>query len=203
MNIFKNIKQKAQNTGKVLLPLVKQYLDVNPEEQEIIIKPQATLFLCKQVQGKVEKIKSLKPDEKKGLIADIEHNSINITIHFNPECITLKEDCIQGQIKLINKPDIKTDSKVYNTLIAGWKVFLGGYIPQSALPENVKVEGDKVFYTFPRNQLKTLEALLKGVKNESVFNTDINEGQFTIKSNVSLDWNNIDIQAFLSSFNSK
>ena len=65
MNIFKNIKQKAQNTGKVLLPLVKQYLDVNPEEQEIIIKPQATVFLCKQVQGKVEKIKSLKPDEKK------------------------------------------------------------------------------------------------------------------------------------------
>ena len=203
MNIFKNIKQKAQSAGKALLPLVKQYLDVNPEEQEIIIKPQATVFLCKQVQGKVEKIKSLKPDEKKGLIADIEHNSINITIHFNPECITLKEDCIQGQLRLINKPDIKTDSKVYNTLIAGWKVFLGGYIPQSALPENVKVEGEKVFYTFPRNQLKTLEALLKGVKNESVFNTDINEGQFTIKSNVSLDWSNIDIQDFLSSFNSK
>jgi hypothetical protein len=201
MNLFKNIKQKGQNAGQLLIPLVKPYLEFKPEEKEIILKEKAVLFLCTQAQTKSEKLKSLKPDEKQGLIAEIQHQNVNITIHFTPELITIKEDCIEGQLKLLKKPDIKTDSMIYNILITGWKVFLGGNIPQSNLPENIKVEGDKVFYTFPRHQLKILEVLLKSIKSDSTFITNLEEGKLIIQSNVSLDWSNVNIQDFLSILN--
>lgn len=96
---------------------------------------------------------------------------------------------------------MKSDSLIYNTLIAGWKIFLGGNIPQLKLSENVKVDSDQVFYTFPRSQIKLLEVLFKSVQSDSTLITNLEQGVLTIKTDVSLDWSNISIQDFLSILN--
>jgi hypothetical protein len=75
---------------------------------------------------KADKLTSLIPDSEEGLIALIEHNKIQIKLHFTPEKITLRDDCIEGQLHLLTPPQFETDSLVYQSLIAGWKIFLGG-----------------------------------------------------------------------------
>jgi len=201
MSLLKKIAEKAKNTGKLFKPLIEPYLEFNTESKEIILTPKTVLFLCQQTQAKNEQIRSLKPAENQGLIAEIKYQDFDITLHFTPVSITLTEDTIQGELKLLKKPDFKSDHLVYKTLIAGWKIFLGGKIPESKLPEKIKVEGDKVFYSFPRQQVKILAVLLKGIKSDSTLMMNLEQGKLIINTDIAIDLDNINLQDFFSILN--
>ena len=98
-------------------------------------------------------------------------------------------------------PEFQTDSIVYRYLIAGWKIFLGGKIPNQALPKEVRVEGDKVYYTFSRNQLQLVEALFSSLENSSALITNLKEGDLIIKTSVTLNWNDFKLQKLLQLLN--
>lgn len=201
MSLFKKIKEKAKNTGKLLKPLIQPYLELKPESKEIILKPKMVLFLCQQVEAKNKKIKSLKPAPQEGLIAEINYQYFDVTVHFTPKSITLTEDTIQGELKLLKKPDLKSEHLVYKTLITGWKLFLGGNITESKLPENMKLEGDSIFYIFPRQQVKILAILLKGIKSDSTLRINLRQGKLIINTDIAIELDNINLQDFLTILN--
>lgn len=201
MSLLKKIAGKAKTKGNLLKSLIKPYLEFKPENKEIILTPKMVLFLCQQVEAKSDKIKSLKPAEEKGLIAEIKYQDFDVTLHFTPKSITLKEDTIEGELELLKKPDIKSDHLVYKTLIAGWQVFLGGKIPDSKLPENVTLEGDRVFYKLPRQQATILLLLLNNIQSDSTLNMNLEQGALTINTDIALDLENINLQDFLSILN--
>ncbi|MFN6096084.1 MAG: hypothetical protein ACK468_00265, partial [Dolichospermum sp.] len=45
------------------------------------------------------------------------------------EKITLHENCLEGELRLLKSPQFETESIVYRYLIAGWVKFLGGKLP--------------------------------------------------------------------------
>ncbi len=194
MGLLKNLGQKVKNTGKLLQPLLQSYLTFNRETKQLILKQKTVLFLCQKVETKIEQIISLKPDQEQGLIAIIKQEEITAKIHFNPELITFKEDCIEGQLKLLHKPDLKSDSLLYSYLIAGWKIFLGGKVPKFVLPENIKIENDLIYYSFPRGQVQLLEVLLKTIENGSTLKTNLEKGELMIETSMIINWQDINLQ---------
>lgn len=195
MRKFNNL---FQNKGKLLLPLIKPYFNFDTEAKQIIFQPKTVLFLCRKAESKIEQLISLNPHKQEGLIAEIQHDNLQAKIHFTPETITLTDDYVEGQLKLLNQPDIKSDSPMWNLFIGGWKVFLGGKkVPQSFLPENIRVEDNRVYYKFPREQIKVLNLLCQGIENRSKLLTTLKEGMLIINSDVAFDWKKIDIQQLL------
>jgi hypothetical protein len=194
MNIFNKAKAKLQESGKLLQKLIEEYAVFDLPAKQLILKNKTVILLCQQAELKVDKLTSLIPDSEQGLIALVEHNKIQIKIHFTPEKMTLKDDCIEGQLHLLTPPQFETDSLVYRALIAGWKIFLGGQIPNQALPEQVRVEGDKIYYTLPRNQLQLLEAFFHNLQTDSCLTTSLKQGELIINSSVALSWNNFKLQ---------
>lgn len=121
-----------------------------------------------------------------GLIATIEHNKFQVKIHFTPEKITLNKDNIEGKLRLLTKPQFETENTIYRYLIAGWQNFLGGRIPNAALPENIRIENEIIHYCMPRNQSQLMEALFSSLKTESALTTNLKQGELTIKTSAAL-----------------
>ncbi|MEA5510640.1 hypothetical protein VB715_12775 [Crocosphaera sp. UHCC 0190] len=157
MSIFNKLKATVQDSRQILKGILKDYILFNSETKQLTLRKKTVLLLCQQAVSRVEQLKSLEPHSSEGLIATIEHKEIQVKLHFTPEKITLHEDCIEGQLRLLTSPEFQTDSIVYRYLIAGWKTFLGGKIPNDNLPEGVRLEDNKIYYTLPRNQLQLIE----------------------------------------------
>jgi hypothetical protein len=198
MGLFKNLGQKVKNTGTLLQPLLQSYLAFKPSAKQLIFKQKTVNFLCQQAQVKIEQITSLKPDEEKGLIAVIKHQDISAKIHFTPESITIKENWIEGKLKILDQPEINSDSRLYNYLIGGWQIFLGGKVPNFVLHENIKVENNYIYYTFPRGEIKLLEVLLKTVENDSNLKTNLQKGELIIETSVIINWQEINLKDLIS-----
>ncbi len=203
MGVFDQIIATAQSPKNLLKKYVEEYIGFSPESKHLTLKEKTVLLLCQQAESKVEKLNSLEPDAEEGLIATIEHKKILAKVHFTPEQITLKEDCIEGQLRLLNPPEFETDSLVYRHLIAGWKTFLGGKIPNGSLPEGVRIDGDKIYYTFSRNQVKLIDTLFSGLENDSVLTTSLKQGELTIKTAVALNWKDFKFQNLLKLINTQ
>jgi hypothetical protein len=198
MGLFKNIQKTVGNAGKILENILQSYIEFNTPAKQLILKPKTVTFLCHQVESKIEQIISLTPDDTQGLIAIIQQDKIEVKLHFKPKLITLKEDCIEGELQLLKQPDIQSDSLIYKTLIGGWKIFLGGYIPQNVLPEKIKVIGDKIYYTLPRNEVKLLEVLFKTVTPGSTLFTDMKAGELIIESAIAINGNDVNLSELIS-----
>ncbi len=203
MNIFNKAKTKFQESGKLVQKLIEEYVVFNLQARQLILKKRTVLLLCQQAELKVDKLTSLIPDPEEGLIAVIEHNKIQIKVHFTPEKVTLKDDCIEGQLLLLTPPQFETESVIYRSLIAAWKIFLGGQIPAQALPEAVRVEGDKIYYSLPRNQLQLLDAFFHNLQADSYLMTNLKQGELIINSSVALSWNNFKLQSLYQALNLK
>ncbi len=203
MNIFNKAKTKLQESGKLVQKLIEEYVIFNLQSRQLLLKKKTVLLLCQQTELKVDKLISLIPDLEEGLIAIIDHNKIQIKIHFTPEKVTLKDDCIEGQLLLLTPPQFETESVVYRSLIAAWKIFLGGQIPNQALPEQVRVEGDKIYYTLPRNQLQLLDAFFHNLQADSSLMTNLKQGELIMNSSVALNWNNFKLQSLYKALNLK
>lgn len=203
MGVFNKITTAFQESRQFLRKSLEEYIMFNPEARHLVLKRKTVLLLCQQAASKVEQLKSLKPDADEGLIATIEYNEIRVQLHFTPEKITLREDCIEGELRLLKQPQLETESIVYRYLIAGWKTFLGGKIPNGTLPKEVRIENNKVYYTLPRNQLQVLDALFHNLESGSALMTNLKEGNLTIGASVALTWNNIQIANLIQILNSK
>jgi hypothetical protein len=203
MNPFNRLKKAVQNPGQLLQNYLKDYIAVDPPSKAIILKPKAVLLLCQQAVFKVEKLTSLEPDPNEGLIAVIEHEAIKVNVHFSPEKILLTDDGVEGQLRLLSKPQIDSDRIIYRTLIAGWKIFLGGNLSDRALPEGVRIDGEMVYYRFPNGQLRILDMLLQNLENNSALNLTLQEGELRIESAVEIHWNQINLQGLLQIFKSE
>jgi hypothetical protein len=195
MGLLKSLKN---NSTKIFSKILQSYLGFNPQAKQLILKPKTVNFLCQKAVGKIEQLVSLNPDITEGLIAKIKHQKVECTLHFTPESITFKEDCIEGKIRLLKQPDIQSDSWIYSLLITSWKIFLGGNIPQGVLPEKIKVEGDKIYYTFPRNEVKLLETLFKTIQPDSTLITNLTQGELIIESAIAVNWQDINLQDIIS-----
>ncbi|MEB3218239.1 MAG: hypothetical protein VKN72_18690 [Nostocales cyanobacterium 94392] len=147
------------------------------------------LLLCEQPQFRVEKLKKLEPDVNEGLIAIIEHQQIQVRLHFTPEKITLGEKEIAGELRLLKPPEFESDSIIYRYLIASWNIFLGAKIPNGALPQGVMLKNDKIYYTLPRNQSQLLDSLFDHLEKGSTLTMNIKQGNLVIESSVCLIWN--------------
>ena len=203
MNVFNQLKIKVQESQQLLTGIIKDYILFIPESKQLTLKKKTVLLFCKQAVSRVEQLKSLEPDLSEGLVATVEHKKVQVKIHFTPEKITLNENSIEGELRLLTPPQFQTDSIVYRYLIAGWQNFLGGKIPNGKLPEGVKVKNNKVYYTLPRNQSQLIEALFSSLKNESALITSLKQGELMIETSVALSWSNFDLQKLFQLFNQK
>lgn len=197
MSVFNQFRTSFQNSRQFLQKILENYIMFSSETKQLILKQKAVLLLCQQAVSRVEQIKSLTPDAEEGLIATIEYKAIQVQVHFTPEKITLNEDCIEGQLRLLTPLEFQTDSLVYRYLIAGWKTFLGGKLHNGTLPEGVRVENDKVYYTLPRNQLQLIDTLFSNLENGSVLMTTVKQGELIIESSVALNWNELKLENLL------
>ncbi|MEA5569869.1 hypothetical protein [Calothrix sp. UHCC 0171] len=177
--------------------MLEDYISFAPQSKELILKKKTVLSLCQQAESRVEQIKSLEPDTEEGLIATVEVNKIQIKLHFMPEKITLHKDYLQGEIRLLNPPKFETESLIYRSLIAGWQIFLGGKIPNGVLPEEVRVEKDKIYYKLPRQQLQLIDILFHTLESNSALFTNVKQGELTIQSSVTLNWSDLKLQNIL------
>lgn len=202
MNVLNKISATFKESKKNLQTNLEEYISF-PKANQLTLGEKTVLFLCEQAESKVEMLNSLKPDSKEGLIATVQHEKIVAQLHFTPEKITLHKDCIEGEIRLLKKPEFETDSIIYRSLIAGWKTFLGGKIPNRALPKEVRIKGNKIYYTLPRNELQLLDALFHTLENGSALTTNLKEGSLTIESSVALSWNDFKLANLLHIFNRK
>lgn len=193
MGVFKKIKATVQVSKQLGQKYLEEYINFSSETKQLILKKKTVLLLCQQAITRVEKLQKLEPDTKEGLIATIEHKNILAKVHFTPEKITLQEDCVEGQLRLLNQ----TESLIYRYLIAAWKTFLGGKIPNGVLPEGVRIEGNLVYYSFPRNQAPLLDALFSSLEKGSVLTTDLKQGELTIQTSVAMNWKDFKVQSLL------
>jgi len=207
MNIFNQIGKVAQNSGKLLQKQAENYLVVSPATRQVILKPKTVELLCQQAVQRVEQMTALETAPNEGLIATIEHQKVKIKVHFTPEKILLKGDLIEGQLRLIQKPQVESESFLYRTLISGWNTFLGGHIPAQALPKGVRIEGNLVYYAFPVAQLRLIEALFHNLEDGSSLNLELKQGELRIDSAVAINWSDLNllslIQLFTASANKK
>ncbi len=203
MSLFNKLKATVQDSRQILKGIIKDYILFSSETKQLTLKKKTVLLLCQQAVSRVEQLKNLEPHSSEGLIATVEHQEIQVKLHFTPEKITLHEDSIEGQLRLLKSPEFHTDSIIYRYLIAGWKTFLGGKIPNGALPEGVRVEEDKVYYTLPRNQLQLVEALFSSLENGSALITNLKQGDLIIETSVTLNWNDFNLQKLWQILNLK
>jgi hypothetical protein len=202
MEILNQLGKAFQGSGKLLQQYVKDYIDVIPQSKQLILKPKAVLLLCQQATARVEQLTGLEPDANEGLIAIVEHQQIKVKVHFTPEKILFKGDFIEGQLRLLNKPKFETNSPIYRVLISGWNTFfLGGYIPNQVLPEGVRVDGDKVYYKFPKAQLRLMNALFQKLEDDSALNLSLKQGELSIESAIAINWSDLNFQDLLKIFN--
>ncbi|ACB53914.1 hypothetical protein cce_4566 [Crocosphaera subtropica ATCC 51142] len=201
MSIFNKLKATVQDSKQILKGILKDYIVFSSETKQLTLKRQTVLLLCQQAVSRVEQLKNLEPHSSEGIIATVEYKEIQVKLHFTPEKIILHEDSIEGQLRLLTSPEFQTDSIIYRYLIAGWKTFLGGKIPNDKLPEGVRVEEDKVYYTFPRNQLQVIEALFSSLEHDSALITTLRQGDLMIESSVTLNWNDFNLQKLWSFLN--
>jgi len=197
MKIFNQVKTKIQSSKQFLQKILEDYILFSLDAKQLTLKQKTVLLLCQQAVSGVEKLKSLEPDSQEGLIATIEYKEIQIKVHFTPEKITLNKDCIEGQLRLLNPPQFESDSLVYRCLIASWKMFLGGKIPEGTLPEGVRLESDCIYYTLPRNQLRLLDVLFSSFEDGSVLITKLSQGELIIESSVALSWHKLKVENLL------
>lgn len=186
MGLFKRIKTTVQTSRSLGNKYVEEFVTFAPESKQVVLKKKTVSILCQNAVSRIEQLESLEPHAEEGLLATIEHKEIKARVHFTPESITLKEDCVEGKILLLNPPELKSDSLVYRYLIAGWKLFLGGKLPTKALPEGVRVEKDTVYYSFPRNQIKILDVFFSTLEDGSTFNLEVKQGELFIEGSVAL-----------------
>ncbi|MCG6134871.1 MAG: hypothetical protein MET45_09425 [Nostoc sp. LLA-1] len=203
MGVFNKITATFQESRQFIKKSLEEYIMFSSEAKQLTLKNKMVLLLCQQAISRVEQLKSLEPDSEEGLIATIEYNKIQVKLHFTPEKITLHEDCIAGELRLLKQPEFDTESIIYRYLIAGWKTFLGGKIPNGTLPKEVKIENDKVYYTLPRNQLQLLDSLFHNLETGSALITNLKQGDLTIETSVALSWNNFKLQNLLQLLNPK
>ncbi len=203
MNVFNRAKAKFQDSGKLVQKIIEEYVVFDLQAKQLILKNKTLILLCQQAELKVDKLTSLIPDSEEGLTAVIEHNKIQIKLHFTPEKITLKNEVIEGQLRLLTPPQFETESIVYRSLIAAWKIFLGGQVPGGVLPEQVRVEGNKIYYTLDRNQLQLLDAFFHNLQTNSCLTTSLKQGELIVNSSVALSWNNFKLQSLYQALNLK
>ena len=203
MGVFNKITATFQESRQFLKKSLGEYILFSSEDKQLTLKKPIVLLLCQQAESRVEQLISLKPDTDEGLIATIEYNKIQVKLHFTPEKITLNEDCIEGVLSLLKPPQFDTESIVYRYLIAGWKTFWGGKLPNGALPKDVRIENNKVYYTLPRNQLQLLEDFFYSLENGSALITNLKQGDLTIETSVALSWNNFKLKNILQLLNLK
>jgi hypothetical protein len=203
MSVFNKITATFQESRQFLRKSIEKYIMFSQEARHLVLKRKTVLLLCQQAESRVEQLISLKPDVDEGLIATIEYNKIQVQLHFTPEKITLREDCIEGELRLLKQPQFETESIVYRYLIAGWKTFLGGKIPNGTLPKEVKIENNKIYYTLARNQLQVLDALFHNLESGSFLMTSLKQGDLTIETSVVMNWSNLKIQNLLQILNIK
>ena len=207
MNIFNQLGKVAQNSGKLLQKQAENYLVVSPATRQVILKAKTVELLCQQAVQRVEQMTALEIAPDEGLIATVEHQKVKLKVHFTPEKILLKGDLIEGQLRLIQKPQVESESFLYRTLISGWNTFLGGHIPAQALPKGVRIEGNLVYYAFPVAQLRLIEALFHNLEDGSSLNLELKQGELRIDSAVAINWSDLNllslIQLFAASSNKK
>jgi len=97
----------------------------------------------------------------------------------------------------LKSPQFETESIVYRYLIAGWVKVLGRKLPNGALPKEVRIENNKVYYTLPRNELQLLDSLFHNFENDSALMTTLKQGDLTIETSVVLSWNNFKLKNLL------
>ncbi|MDJ0734857.1 MAG: hypothetical protein QNJ47_12445 [Nostocaceae cyanobacterium] len=203
MNVLNKITFTFQDSKKFLQGMISEYILFNSQAKQLTLKKKTVLLLCQQAESRVEQLKSLETDSEEGLIATIKYNNIKVQVHFTPEKITLYQDYLQGELRLLKSPQFETESIVYRYLIGGWKTFLGGKIPNGVLPKEVRIENDKVYYTLPRNQLQLLEAFFHTLENGSALKTNLKQGDLTIETSASLNWKDFKLQNLLQLMNRK
>lgn len=203
MGIVNKFKATVRESQQYFIGIIKNYILFDSGNKQLILKKKTVVMLSQQAVAKVEQLKSLEPDLSKGLIATVEHKKIQATIHFTPEKLTLNQDTIEGELRLLTPPQFQTESIIYRYLIAGWQNFLGGKVPNAVLPDRVRVENDKIYYAMPRNQSQLIEALFSCLKNESVLITNLEEGELVIESSVALSWDNFNLQSLFQLLNRK
>jgi hypothetical protein len=197
MSLFNAIAANLPQPRKLLQGVIEDYISFAPQSKQVILKKKTVISLCQQVESRVEQIKSIQPDEEEGLIATIEVNKIQVKLHFIPDKITLHQDCLQGEIRLLNPPKLETESIVYRYLIAGWQTFLGGKIPNGVLPKEVRIDKDRIYYNLPRQQLQLLDILFHTLENDSALVIDIKKAELKIQSSVALRWDDFKLQSLL------
>lgn len=200
MSIFDRLGKVAQQSGNLLRKQMEDYIIVDPPAQRLILKPKTVTLLCQKTVERVDQLTSLEPDAQHGLLATIEQNSIKAKLHFTPEKLSLKGDLVEGQLRLLQKPQVESSSLMYSTLIAGWSTFLGGYIPNQALPEGVRLEGDLVYYALPKKQLRLVDALFHNLKDGSVLNFTLQQGELQIHSTAAITWSDFNLNALIQLF---
>lgn len=203
MGVFNKITVSFHESRQFIKRSLEEYIMFSSEAKQLTLKKKMVLLLCQQAESRVEQLKSLEPDSEEGLIATIEYNKIQVQLHFTPEKLTLNEDCLEGELRLLKTPKFETESIVYRYLIAGWNIFLGGKIPNEALPKEVRIENNKVYYTLPRNQSQLLDALFHSLENGSALMTNLEQGDLNIETSVALSWNNFKLQKLLQVLNVK
>lgn len=197
MGFLDQLGKVAQNSGKLLQKQVEDYIIVDPPAQQLILKAKTVELLCQKTVQRVEQLTALEPDSQQGLLATIEQNQIKAKIHFIPEKICIKGELVEGQLRLLQKPQVESSSLMYSTLIAGWSTFLGGHIPNQALPEGVRLAGDVVYYTLPKGQLRLIDALFHNVQDGSALHLDLQQGELQIKSTVAINWRDINLLSLI------
>lgn len=200
MKIFNQLGKAAQSSGKLLQKQVEDYIIVDPPAQQLILKAKTVELLCQKTIQRIDQLTALEPDPQQGLLATIEQNQIKAKIHFTPEKVCIKGDLVEGQLRLLQKPKVESSSLMYRTLIAGWSTFLGGYIPGQALPEGVKLEGDLVYYTLPKGQLRLVDALFHNIQDGSSLNLILQQGELQITSTVAINWRDINLLSLIQLF---
>ncbi len=201
MEILNQLGKAFQGSVKLLQMYVKDYIDVSPQSKQLIVKPKAVLLLCQQATDRVEQLTGLEPDANEGLMAIVEHQQIKVKIYFTPEKILFNGDLIEGQLRLLSKPQFETNSLIYKILVSGWNSFLGGYIPNQVLPEGVRVDGDKVYYALPKAQLRLMNILFQNLEDNSALNLSLNQRELRIESEVVINWSDLNLQDLLQIFN--
>lgn len=200
MNKFQNLRNIWQQSQQVTQEFSKQYIVLNREDQQLTLKEKTVLLLCKQAETKIEHLISLQPDDLEGMIAVIETEKIRAKLHFTPEKITIKGDYIEGELRLLNSPQLASDSMVYRYLIVGWQTFLGSKIPAQVLPKDIRVERDKIYYSLPKEKIELLKPFFTAVQDDSTLLTTLKEKELVITSSAAFNWNNFKIQELLQLF---
>ncbi|MBD2532481.1 hypothetical protein H6G97_24010 [Nostoc flagelliforme FACHB-838] len=203
MGVFNKFTATFHESRQFLKRSLEEYIMFSSDAKQLTLTKKMVLLLCQQAESRVEQLKNLEPHSEEGVIATIEYNKIQIKLHFTPEKITLNKDCIEGELRLLNPPQFETESIVYRYLIAGWTRFLGGKLPNGALPKEVRIENNKVYYTLLRNQLQLLDSLFHSLENGSALITNLQQGNLTIETSVALSWNNFKLQNLLQLLNLK